>query len=1005
MTTDLPPSPPAARWRVSRGSLNQVVSLLAWVHLYLVSMLGGWVVIVLLATGWQPVVLTSASMTPALRPGDVLMLDEHPAERVGQRSVVTFQLPGADHDQLVTHRVFEVLEDGHYVTKGDANPTPDTDRIHPDQVIGVGRLVIPLIGLPVVWASQGNYPPLAAFVIMTAVAVAVTVGTRVQGRVGSQVRGSRATTKLANRAVQLVRALAGIMVASQIFLDADRSPVTVAGLSLNTLLVGGLIGLGAVYWVSTRSDGETDPRRAATLVRLELAGDTLIVIVLTSVTGGTAVSWVLMALPIVEAAVRFRLAGALGHWLIMAAATFLGRLWILERADRPVNQIMVGLDQLLDQFGVLLLVAIPGAYLAEQLMVDVAAQQEATDSALARGRRLEHVAEISHEVNRLGAELYQTLTTAAVRLGFDGADVCVSHNGVWGVAASAGASPARTTPGPGLAGSGLRPGDLVHSEVVVDGADPDPDDAHAILTSGLGTLVRVTLSRTGDTHIALRASTTRAVLDAGSIEALRLLCGQATVALQNQELVTELQDVHVALEHQATHDALTGLPNRARFLRSLATQLASATDPSLRHVVLFLDLNGFKAVNDTHGHEAGDELLCQVAVRLQEAIGSSGLVARLGGDEFTVLLHPLDHIDQAYAQASRIHASLATPFELTTTRAMVGTSVGIAHSELGVDETELLRRADAAMYAAKTRGGATRTALYDPSMDEGDRRRGRLSAEFKGAFENNELSLAYQPVMAAQGGHLAGIEALLRWQHRDLGAVSTATILELAELAGLMDELNRWIVNTALGTVIDLGLGGGQSFFVAVNLSPTELESPELVTNIVDALTTHDIHPRQLVLELSERLVIDQPDQQNNIQALAGLGVTLALDDFGEGRTTLTHLRGIPITMLKLDRILIDRACSSEVDRTILHSIVGLAHDLALSVVAEGIEHSTHGREAVAAGADLLQGYGIYRPMPLAHLVQILDQTRLDPRPATTPPPTVHTDRRAPEALSTPGGE
>lgn len=959
------------------ASARQVVKLVAWVHLYLIAMLGGWILMVMLSTGWQPVVLTTGSMAPTLRPGDVLMLDTEPGGAVGQRSVITFS-PDPSRLELITHRVFEVMDDGRYVTKGDANPGPDTDRVSPDQVRGVGRLVVPLIGLPVVWAGGGELVPLAAFGVMTIAALAIA------GRAITLTRRSngagRPTTRLADRGVRLVRLLAGLMMISQFFVDVGRFESQSYGISRNQLVAVVLLGLGIVNALSVVGSRTDDPARSRKVARFELAGDTMIVILLTTASAGSGVGWVLMALPIVEAAVRFRLVGALTHWMAMVAVTFVSRLWVMDRTGASLNEVMANLEELLDQFGVLLLVAIPGAYLAEQLMADVATQRAATTSAVERGHRLEHVAEISHEVNRIGTQLFDTLTSATLKLGFDAADVCVKRpGGEWLKVAASEAAPLGELPPPGHPGSGLREIDLIHPEVMVDRSDPEVGEHAAVAEVGLGSLTRIVLSGGGGSYIGLRAGSRRSHVEAGSIEALRLLCGQATVALQNQQLVTELKEVHDELEHQAMHDVLTALPNRARFLQELTRSLVEASDPTRRHMVLFLDLNGFKAVNDTHGHEAGDELLRMVSSRLTEAIGSSGLVARLGGDEFTVLLKPLATGEEAMASASKIHAALSTPFDLGTSRALVGTSIGISWAEPGVDETEMLRRADAAMYAAKSRGGSVRTALYDPSMDEGDRRRGRLSAEFRGAFERNELRLAYQPIVSTTDGVIVGVEALLRWTHRELGEVSTATILELANLSGLREELTAWIVTTALGGLRELDRVDDPAFFVAVNLSPTELESSSLIDMISDALLVAGIAPHRLVIELSERLIAEQLDQRGNIQALASIGVTLSLDDFGEGRTSLSHLRGVPLSHLKLDRTMVQQAGTADIDRTILKSITALAHELSLLVVAEGIETSQHLDLATVAGVDLLQGFGIYRPMPIHQLQSVMSQDDRDP--------------------------
>ncbi|MCP5035600.1 MAG: signal peptidase I [Actinomycetia bacterium] len=961
---------------------GHVVKLVAWIHIYMISMLGGWILVAMLTTGWQPVVLTSGSMAPTIRPGDVLLLDEHPDELLGQRSVITFSRTNDDDGsdgQQITHRIFEVLEDGRYITKGDANPTPDTDEVVPAEVRGVGRLVIPLVGLPVVWAERGEFAPLLAFAITSAAALFIAVKPTRSRR--DKVRADYPTSKLADQGVRLVRILAALMIVSQFFINAGTFETLLSDLGESHLLLLMIGALAAMNRFSTHGTRSDDPATQLRINKLELAGDTTIVILLTALSGGSEIGWVLMALPIVEAAVRFRLAGALVHWMVMAAITYVTRLWIMEQSNAPINEIMAELEQLLDQLGVLLLVTIPGAYLAEQLLSDVSTQRVATENAVQRGHRLEHVAEISHEVNRLGSELFETLSEATLKLGFDGADICARRLGRdWVTIATTGLG---GMPDSGEAGSGLRYADLSHAEIVVDNDDPDPSEREALHEVGIGTLIRIVLSNADNTQVALRATTAGSTIAEGSVEALRLLCGQATVALQNQKLMSELRDVHDELEHQATHDALTGLPNRARFLQELVTRQADASNQSRRLMVLFLDLNGFKQVNDTHGHEAGDQLLRMVAGRLEQVVDGMGMVARLGGDEFTILLNPLTGTREAITFASQVHASLSTPFELGKAKALVGTSIGISQSETGIDETELLRRADAAMYAAKTKGGSLRTAMYDPRMDEGDRRRGRLSAEFKGAFERNELQLAYQPLIDAATGLMMGSEALLRWKHRELGAVDTATILELAELSGLMEEMTAWIVNSALTATASLDLSDNPEFFVAVNLSPTELESPNLIETINDALMLANTPPHRLVIELSERLIAERDGQRDNINALDDIGVTLSLDDFGEGRTSLAHLGGVPLSHLKLDRAMVRQASTSEADRTILQSVTTLAQDLSLLVVAEGVETLEQIAMTIDAGADLLQGYGLHRPMTFAALEILVAEGALhqpDPR-------------------------
>ena len=565
---------------------------MAWVHLYLLGTLGLWVLTATAVTGWTPVVLTTGSMSPMLRPGDVVLLEQSDDEPVVQGSVITFRRPGAD--QPVTHRVFEVLEDGRFVTKGDANPTPDTDRVDRSQVQGVGRLVIPSVGLPVVWSRTGNTLPVVAFAVLTMVALAV-VGSSlaVSDRSASP---SRSATPLVERAVRRVRMLSVLLVLSQFVFDRQHFVGEALGLPDTGVLLIVLLVLSATNVISTRSgssmtgNGRMAVTRRGLPVWVELAADTGVVVMLTALTGGAGIGWVMMALPIVEAAVRFRLSGALTHWLVMGMLTMLARLWILERTEAGVDEFMGQLDQLLDQFGVLLLVAIPGAYLAEQLAGDVTQQTEATDRATERSRNLEQVAEAGRHLNRLGAgdtgrigtQLFELLTSAAVGLGFDVADLWIRREGrSWLLAADATATPNRVgaLPQPGAMGSGLRDDDLVMPEVVVDALDPDPAEPAALIEGGAARLVRITLADLDGTLIAVRTADADPDRRAGDVEALRLLCAQATVALQNNKLLTDLQSMHDELEHQATHDALTGLPNRSWFMTRLRQRLAAPDGP------------------------------------------------------------------------------------------------------------------------------------------------------------------------------------------------------------------------------------------------------------------------------------------------------------------------------------------------------------------------------------------------------------------------------------------
>ena len=952
----------------SRLAIGPAIALVAWIFVYLVGLLGLWVALVSTATGWHPVVITSGSMAPVLRIGDVILIEDPPEDLLGQRSVITFERD----DEVITHRIFEVeAKQEIYITKGDANPSPDTDAVPAASVIGVARLVVPLIGLPFVWYQTGQTVPLAAMGILSMAALALGGGRTRQGLGVFRSTIMDGTSGVADQAVRRVRILIAVMIASQYIIDGGRFTIDGLPIAPETLLVMSLIWLSATNFVSIRFPID---KYGWSVSVGQLLADTVLVVFLTTATGGSGIGWVLTAVPIVEAAVRFRLAGALVHWMVMAIAAILGRLWMLERIASSTLSTIDELEQLLDQMSVLLLVIVPGAFLAEQLMGDVLIQRRATRDALDRGRLLENVAEVGHEVTKIGSALFDTLTASAVELGFDVVDVWARNkSGNWALVHLASNHPSLAVPDPGLPGSGLRYIDLVYPEVIVDHRDLDQAEWEALDELAMDHLLRITLA-SGDTMVVLRgAGAAGTTLDGDKIEALRLLCGQAAVAIHNQDLVGELQQLHSQLEHQALHDALTELPNRAYFLRELNRELSAEArgelDPGRNKWVLFLDLDGFKPVNDKLGHDVGDELLKAVARRLVDVIGPSGLVARLGGDEFTVLLPSADKTF-ANDRAAAIHRSLSVPITLGADTVQIGTSIGLAEYEPGLDTSELLRRADTAMYAAKQSRG--RLAHYDPSLDAADVARQRLVDELDHALATNGLSLVYQPLVSISRRMIVGAEVLLRWDHPELGRLSPELVLETAERADRVGQLNRWIVDNALRELGMLPLAEDDEFTLAVNASPAELESAELIPNLRRALAETGLPPHRLIVELSERIVAAGDDLTEIIQQLIELGIVLSLDDFGEGKTSLGHLRRLPVRQLKLDRELVRQACTNETDRIIFRSVVELGQGLGLEVVAEGVETTEQMRTVVQAGAELVQGYGLFRPMGIEQLARLL---------------------------------
>jgi EAL domain-containing protein (putative c-di-GMP-specific phosphodiesterase class I) len=261
---------------------------------------------------------------------------------------------------------------------------------------------------------------------------------------------------------------------------------------------------------------------------------------------------------------------------------------------------------------------------------------------------------------------------------------------------------------------------------------------------------------------------------------------------------------------------------------------------------------------------------------------------------------------------------------------------------------------------------------YRIELDESERRAERLANDFGPALEEGQLYLAYQPIVDTDTGSVVGVEALIRWAHPELGPVGAPAILETAEATGNVDKLNAWIFETALIDTASCGSNNGFELFIAVNVSPQELELDSLVDNMVVALAASGVAPSRVIVELSERIVAKARGSISNINRLIALGLELALDDFGQGQTSLAHLRGLPISFLKLDRLFIQHASESTEDRKVLGSVVGLAHDLGFSVIAEGIETPDQREIVSLAGADLAQGYGLHRPMPIADLRKLL---------------------------------
>jgi len=453
-------------------------------------------------------------------------------------------------------------------------------------------------------------------------------------------------------------------------------------------------------------------------------------------------------------------------------------------------------------------------------------------------------------------------------------------------------------------------------------------------------------------------------------EDLRLLetvANQAAVALENGQLeqsLSELSRLKEELRHQAYHDPLTGLANRALFAERTDLALATATPTSVP-VVLFLDLDNFKDVNDTLGHAAGDRLLVAVAERVRSCVRHNDLAARLGGDEFAVLLFDEPRLDVALSVATRLLESLAVTFPIEGQDLKVGASIGIAASRGDVDRAdELLRNADVAMYTAK-QGGKGRFSVFEPTMHAAIVARHTLSSELSRGIAEGEIDVFYQPIIDLSTGRSYGAEALARWRHPTRGILPPDSFIPLAEESGAILELGRSVLFEACREAAVWQPGPAGPLSVTVNLSAAQLAEDTFVAEVGDVLRATGLPASCLVLEMTETAMFhDTSITIARLSALRDLGIRVAIDDFGTGYSSLGYLRRFPVDILKIAKEFVADPDAEPGAWALANSIVGLGRTLDLRIVAEGIEHHAQLDTLRRMGCELGQGYLFARPMP-----------------------------------------
>jgi diguanylate cyclase (GGDEF)-like protein len=445
---------------------------------------------------------------------------------------------------------------------------------------------------------------------------------------------------------------------------------------------------------------------------------------------------------------------------------------------------------------------------------------------------------------------------------------------------------------------------------------------------------------------------------------------------------TELRTLAERSTYDAIHDGLTGLCNRTAMLINGATMLR-ALDPAAPVALLLLDINHFKEVNTTLGHAAGDELLRIAAHRLAVGNVSGELLARLGGDEFALLLTGAQaHLPYALDRARQLAAALAVPAEVTGVQISVEASVGVVAASAGdVDMTELLRRADIAMYQAKRDGSSV--SWYDPGRDEASTDRLTLLAELREALAtNDQVSLLLQPAVALDTGRPVSVEAFVRWQHPRRGTLKPIHFVRAVEQSELLAPFTRYVLEKALAVAAQLR-GYGIELPISVNLSPRSLQDRELPGDVAHLLKRFNVPAEALVLDIMETVVLSKLKVVDDVlAALRKLGVQLAVDDFGTGCSALTFLTRVAVNEVKVDRTFVARMVESPEAAAIVRTTVELGRELGLRVVAEGVETVDQRRALAALGCQLAQGFHFYAPMPVGRMVEVL-------REVTATPPTV----------------
>ena len=453
------------------------------------------------------------------------------------------------------------------------------------------------------------------------------------------------------------------------------------------------------------------------------------------------------------------------------------------------------------------------------------------------------------------------------------------------------------------------------------------------------------------------------------ITAHRLMFAGRDAVLVDVHDVTERNALEEQLRHQAFHDPLTRLANRPLFTDRVEHALAVPRHNGRGIAILLLDLDRFKTINDSLGHSTGDELLVAIGERIVGCLRSGDTAARLGGDEFVILLEDVAELSEATGLAARIIEELSAPFDLSGREVGIRASVGIVLHRTGpITADDLVRNADAAMYAAKSSGtGSWR--VFEAAMHQAALQRLELEAQLRGAIDRDELILHYQPLIALADSEIVGFEALVRWQHPERGLVAPMEFVPVAEDTGFIIPIGTWVLEEACAATASWpARANGAPLQISVNLSARQLFDPQLVDTVRSIVSRHGLQAGQLTLEITESVLMEDTELAVlQLNALKQLGIQIAIDDFGTGYSSLGYLRSFPVDVLKIDKSFTDAVAVDVEGACFVQAILHLAQVLRVTTVAEGIEHEAQALRLRELGCDLAQGFFFGRPAADTH--------------------------------------